>query len=117
MKLIFFRKELLWEKYRNAQSYLDQKIVPFAGGGKMLNVTPRKQENSYFCGPAAAQMVIEFVSNKLISQSKLASNMGTVQGTGTYVYRLAHELKAQTGINYGYSHIDSPSFQHPIWVT
>lgn len=101
------------EKYSKAKTYLDSKIVPFSGGSKTLNVTTRKQENDYYCGPAVAQMVIEFVSKKFITQTQLAKNMGTVRGSGTYVYRLAQELRAQTNKGYGYSHIESRSLQTP----
>ncbi len=102
------------EKYKFAELYLSQKIMPYAGGRKTLNVTTRKQENDYFCGPAVAQMAIEFVSKKFVSQSTLAANMGTTSKDGTLVYRLKDEIKAQTKKNYVVSHISDRYFSTPL---
>lgn len=93
------------EKWKEVEQHMLFKSMARAGGSNSLKVTEVKQANSYYCGPASAHMIIKYVSGKNISQNTLASNMGTVKGEGTYVYKLAAELKKQTGKNYIYSNV------------
>lgn len=75
-------------------------ISPYAlPGAYSLNVPTYKQDNSYYCGPASAQMVLRYVDGRLISQSSLGSAMETNQSHGTYVYRLRQEINLYRGVS------------------
>lgn len=100
------------EKFEDINNYTS--ISPLAGGGKKLSISIVKQKNSYFCGPALAFMVINYIKGKSPTQSVLASNMGTTKESGTYVYRLAAEVKKQTGKNYIYSLLKDVNFSNTI---
>jgi hypothetical protein len=63
---------------------------------RVLNVPTYKQEKSYWCGPACLQMVIKYVTGSTISQATLASEAGTTATHGTFVYRMAEALRANS---------------------
>lgn len=63
---------------------------------RVLNVPTYKQEKSYWCGPACLQMVIKYVTGSTISQATLASEAGTNATHGTYVYKMAEALRANS---------------------
>ncbi len=86
------------QKFKNGKiSSVDGKIIPMSGSAKYLSVTLRKQENSYYCGPASTQMALQYVTGTLYSQSSLATDMGTNSSEGTYVYKVAQELNSKIG--------------------
>lgn len=102
------------KKYNDAVEYLNNKRQAYTSGQKILTVYQAVQERSYWCGPASAQIVIKYpeVDGRLISQSTLATDMGT-DDTGTYVYKLAHEVWAYShNYDYGYSHMADRHFSN-----
>lgn len=58
-----------------------------APAAKQLYIPRRIQETSYWCGPAAAQMV-QYYFNQPASQAWIASYCGTNSYEGTYVYKI-----------------------------
>ena len=69
---------------------------------RTLTITGHLQENSYYCGPASAQIVIQHDTGTLYLQSTLASYMQTNSSNGTYVYRLCNALNTYTNKTYYY---------------
>ncbi|NCO28092.1 MAG: hypothetical protein COS15_03940 [Caldiserica bacterium CG02_land_8_20_14_3_00_36_38] len=62
-----------------------------------LTIYYRVQETSYYCGPATAQVILNYDwgmigSSNYYTQSYLANYMGTNSTDGTYVYRLKNAL-------------------------
>lgn len=94
---------ILEEKFSDMENYMKVKSNQRIAGSRYLNVSAFKQDNSYFCGPASAQMVIHYLTSTKYSQSTLASSMGTTSASGTYVYKMAAELKSRTGKPYAYT--------------
>lgn len=76
---------------------INGEISPMSGSSKYLSVSLRKQENSYYCGPASTQMTLNYIKGILYSQSALATDMGTTSASGTYVYKIAQELNNKIG--------------------
>ncbi|MBU5428237.1 C39 family peptidase [Tissierella pigra] len=86
-------------------------IQPYSYDSKRLNVPLRQQEETYYCGPASAQMTILYLQGQSPTQRTLASNMGTDK-TGTMVYRLAQELNKYS--RYEYTNTDSSNFVNDL---
>lgn len=88
--------------------YIEKSIKSNASDSKRLNVPLFQQEETYYCGPASAKMVIHYIDGRSPSQSKLASNMDTNRQDGTIVWKLARELNKYAP--YGYTNVSTSSF-------
>lgn len=93
------RLEEIAETNEKIDNYISQKFASPArsSSSNYLNVPLYQQINSYYCGPASVQMVVKYCTNSLISQSTLASSMGTSSSGGTYVYQVTQELNKRVG--------------------
>lgn len=67
---------------------------------KLLSTPQYTQEKSFYCGPASAQIIIQYLTGTKYSQDYLAGQMGTVDPKGTYIDALAPQLVRFTGLNY-----------------
>ncbi len=79
-----------------------------------ISIPVRTQERSYWCGPAAAQEVLDYDWGYLstvskYSQSFLADEMGTSATEGTYVYKLTNALNQykQSSFYWTYTQVSS----------
>ncbi|WP_425756047.1 C39 family peptidase [Ihubacter sp. rT4E-8] len=80
----------------NVQTYM-KTIEPYeVTGKKNLDVPLYKQSNNYYCGPASTRMTLKYLG-KDITQSALASQMGTTSADGTYVYQIVNALNNHLG--------------------
>lgn len=84
-------------------------------GDKILNVPKYTQENGYYCIPACAQIVIQYVRGIKYSQSDLAASMGTSPSYGTYVDSAAPVIAQLTGASYELGN-NSQSYFYPNMV-
>jgi hypothetical protein len=71
-------------------------VSPLSAESGYISIPLRIQQQTYWCGPASAQEVLDYdwsylSSESKYSQSTLASNMGT-DTTGTYVYKVTNAL-------------------------
>lgn len=72
-------------------------------GNRRLAVPHRTQQNDYYCGPASLQMVLAY-KGKNVSQSTLASQLGTTSQYGTPAgSNVANVLNYYLGNIYGWS--------------
>lgn len=69
--------------------------VARGGGNKSLNIGLVKQETNYYCDPASAKMVLDYLGH-VQSQSTLASRIGT-DNNGSVVYRVTNCLNYYLG--------------------
>ncbi len=87
------------EKIKNLQEQNAKRPVPYAG--EVILNTPRyTQETNYYCVPACAQMLIEYVAGVKKSQSELAGMMNTAPSHGTYMDDAQPVIAQLTGANY-----------------
>ena len=69
---------------------------------KLLSIPHYTQDNSTYCGPASAQVIIQYIAGQYIGQKTLADQMGTgVNGTNVDSYTPI--LAAYTGLNYEFT--------------
>lgn len=68
-----------------------------------ISLPLRGQQNSYYCAPAAGEMIIDYQlgPNNIYTQDKIANAMGTTT-SGTKGAGVARGLKAITGLNFTY---------------
>lgn len=69
-----------------------------------------RQDNGFYCGPAALQMTLKHITNTKFSQDSLASSAGTTEKNGTYVYKMRDVLNSkQSKHKYAYTTVSSQS--------
>lgn len=62
-----------------------------------VSIPIEEQETWYWCGPATIQSMLQASRiDKFVSQTTLASEMGTTSGSGTYVYKMRNALNDHT---------------------
>lgn len=98
-KNIQARKETEKKIHTFLNSFAAPKIITRGSGANKLRVRLVKQENNYYCGPATAKMVLNYVVSKNYSQSSLARDMNTTSSNGTYVYELCDRLNQDINNN------------------
>lgn len=76
-----------------------------------LDVSPFRQENSYYCGPATVKTVVDYINGRSESQSYYARRLGT-DDKGTYIIDIARVLQEETP--YEFSAKRSSSFSD--WI-
>lgn len=89
------------------EEHNNKKLMARIGGNKRLSVPLYKQENSYYCGPASAQMTLSYLYGS-VSQSTLARNMGTNLEQGTFVYKMVNGLNSYLGSS-AYKYVSNSS--------
>lgn len=99
--------ERLDKKIQNLQEQNAKKTIPYAGN-VILNTPRYAQETEYYCVPACAQILIEYVTGNYYTQDALALKMGTTK-KGTFMNRAQPVIANLTGANYelgnnSYSH-------------
>jgi len=72
-------------------------VTPLSIESGYISMPLRIQQRTYWCGPASGQEVLDYDWGYLstvskYSQSFLATQMGTTEGDGTYVYKLTNVL-------------------------
>lgn len=101
-------EEILLQNLEAAEN-LNNMIKPKGWGDTIRPaITPVKQLNDYYCAPASVFMVLTNINGSSVSQSTLASSMGTTLSEGTYVYKVTNELnKRQSKFKYAHQLISS----------
>lgn len=64
----------------------------------ILDIEVYYQETDYYCGPAVAQMLIKYVTNRLIPQNTLARDMGTTKEHGTDFSSMIYDINQYRGL-------------------
>lgn len=98
-------KEYYWSDEHQAklrEKINSNDVMPMSDGTKILSVPHYTQENSHYCAPASAQVIIKYVTGNYYSQYDLATRMKT-SNTGTYVNDFTPVLKSLTGADYEYT--------------
>lgn len=87
--------------YKNYEENSNLGLTPFSLY-KVLNVPTYAQQTDYWCGPASALMVIDYLNYQPnLYQSQLANEMGT-NTSGTNHVNMVYALRNYTGRNYGW---------------
>lgn len=89
----------LARKIESLKPYMGEKTLT-RSGDRILNVPRYVQENGYYCVPASAQILIQYVTGTKYSQTDLANAMGTNPSYGTYVDQAAPVIAQLTGAPY-----------------
>lgn len=103
-------EKILKEKEPELEMIESGKIPRGWGDSVRPALTPVKQQNSYYCGPATVKMIIHQINGSSSAQSTYAKNMGTNSTSGTIVANMTKELNArQTKFKYAHTLITSSS--------
>lgn len=93
-----------------AFSSVDLRSVAGTPTSNMLHIPYHSQDESLstgdytYCGVASDQMVLQYISGKIVPQPTLATELGTDYDSGTYLHKMLNPF-----INRGYIHV---SIQH-----
>lgn len=86
-----------------------------SGSYKKLNVPDYFQETYYYCGPATAQILLEYVTNKKYSQNELANYMNVTESSGANISSLTRTINDYIGTNmYKTVHKNDISFSYGL---
>ncbi|MEW8973714.1 MAG: C39 family peptidase [Tissierellaceae bacterium] len=101
------------EKNKLVDNYIENlNMLRSATGRRNLRVRLVQQRETYYCGPASAYMVIDYIDGDSPSQRNLAKSLGTTT-SGTYVYRMRDELERYNR-DYDYYHVDDVNFNRYV---
>lgn len=99
MDSTFYEKQSIAESFSYQPGISTRALGP---GYRTLNVPHKTQENNYYCGPASVQMVLAY-KGKNVSQSTLASRLGTTSANGTSAgANVPNALNYYLGNRYGW---------------
>lgn len=73
-----------------------------------------KQETNYYCGPATVKMTVKYLTGRILSQSALAREMGTVSNGGTSISRSLAAIRKYTGQYYQFAAFSRTNVKYNI---
>lgn len=110
----FLESEEYKERIKEKEAWMANQPMKIRSAGRM-SITHYTQSTSTWCGPAAAQMLINYVTGSTPSQATLASELKTNVGKiGTYVNDMQSVIASYTGLPYEVSDVAYGNFYNNV---
>ena len=110
----YLQSEEYKEKIKAKNEWMSKQPMLYRSAGRM-NIKHRKQYTNTWCGPATAQMIIEYVTGVIVTQGDLAVEARTDVGkVGTYVDDLAIVVATYTDVPYESASVYNGNFYNNV---